>query len=133
MSVPRTASSPSTVASHLAAADRAAHRLDVALERQHVAGPHDALEANVVDAGEERELAAVLLLREHGDGAALRERLDHLHARHDRVAGEVAGAVLLGDRLARDARARPARARAPRRSAASGRGAAGPPRSRPCP
>ena len=87
---------------HLAAPDRPAHGLDVALEREHVARPHDALEAHVVDAGEEGELAAVLLLREHGDGAALRERLDHLHARHDRVAGEVAGAVLLGHGLARD-------------------------------
>ncbi len=87
---------------HLAAADRAAHGLDLALERQHVSGPHDALEANVVDAREERELAAILRLREHGDRAALRERLDHLHAGHDRVAGKVAGAVLVGDRLARD-------------------------------
>ena len=102
VSVPRTASSPSTVAVHLAAADRAAHRLDVALERQRLAGPHDALEAHVVDAREERELAAVLGLREHGDRAALRERLDHLHAGHDRVAGEVAGAVLVGHGLARD-------------------------------
>ena len=102
VSVPRTASWPSTVALHLAAPDRAANRLDLALERQHVARPHDPLEAHVVDAREERELAAVLLLREHRDGAALRERLDHLHAGHDRVAGKVAGAVLVGDRLARD-------------------------------
>ena len=45
--------------------------------------------------------------REHRDGAGLRERLDHLHAGHDRVAGEVAGAVVVGHALARDdARAR---------------------------
>ena len=87
---------------HLAAADWAAHGLHVALERQHVAGPHDALEANVVDAGEERELARVLGLREHRHRAALGERLDHLHARHDRVAGKVACAILVRDGLPRD-------------------------------
>ena len=47
-------------------------------------------------------LAAVLLFAEHGDGAGLGERLDHLHAGHDRVAGKVARAVLLGDELPRD-------------------------------
>ena len=54
------------------------------------------------DPAEQRELAPVLLLREHGDGTTLSERLDHLHARHDRVAGEMAGAVLFGDGLLRD-------------------------------
>ena len=48
------------------------------------------------------ELASVLRLREDGDAAALGERLDHLHAGHDRVAGEVAGAVLVGHRLTGD-------------------------------
>ena len=100
--MPRTASSPSTVARTLPAADRPAHRLELALERELVAGPDDALEAHVVDPGEERELPAVLLLREHRNGAALRERLDHLHARHDRVPGKVSGAVVVGDALARD-------------------------------
>ena len=91
----------------LAAADRAANGLERALERQLVAGTDDALEAHVVDAGEEREPAAVRLLREHRDRARLGERLDHLHAGHDRVAGEVARAVLVGHALARDdARAR---------------------------
>ncbi len=84
----------------LAAADRAAHGLDVALERQRVSGTHDALEAHVVDAGEESQLAAILLLREHRDRTALGERLDHLHPGHDRVAGEVSRTVQLGDRLA---------------------------------
>ena len=41
----------------LALADRAAHRLEIALQRQLVAGAHDPLEADVVDAGEERDLA----------------------------------------------------------------------------
>src|SRR5439155_14163027 len=67
-----------------------------------LAGTDDALEADVVDAGEERELAAVLLLGEYRHRPRLRERLDHLHAGHDRVPGEVARAVLLGDALARD-------------------------------
>ena len=100
--VPRTASSPSTVARAFPRPIGPAHRLEVALERQLVARPHDALEADVVDAREERDPAAVLLQAEHGDRACLSERLDHLHAGHDRVAGEVAGAVLLGDELARD-------------------------------
>ena len=52
-------------------------------------------------------LPAVLGLGEHRDRAALGERLDHLHPGHDRVAGEVAGAVGFGHGLPRDARARP--------------------------
>ena len=48
--------------------------------------------------------------REHGHRAALRERLDHLHAGHDRVAREMPGAVRLGDRAG--ARRRVLRARA---------------------
>src|SRR5262249_7734056 len=92
---------------HLALADGAANRLDLAEQVEHVTRADDALEADVVDAGEERELALILRLREHGDGAALSERLDHLHAGHDRVAGEMAGAVVVGDRLPRhDALAR---------------------------
>ena len=75
----------------LAAADRPAHRLELAGERQLVARLDDPLEAHVVDPGEERELAAVLLERQRRDRAGLRERLDHDHARHDRPAGEVPG------------------------------------------
>ena len=102
VSVPRTASWPSTVAFTLPwpTGPRTVSTSHSSVE--HVARPHDALEADVVDAGEERELARVLGLREHRDRAALGERLDHLHARHDRVAGEVAGAVLVGDGLPRD-------------------------------
>ena len=102
VSVPRTAKLTVDGGARLAPADRAAHRLEVALERQPVAGPHDPLEADVVDAREERDPAPVLLLAEHGDRARLRQRLDHLDARHDRVAGKVAGAVLLGDELVGD-------------------------------
>src|SRR6266542_1399640 len=87
---------------HLALADRAAHRLDVADEVEHLAGAHDPLEPHVVDAGKEGEPAAVLRLREHRHRTALRERLDHLHARHDRVAGEMPGAVLVGHGLPGD-------------------------------
>ena len=80
VSVPRTASSPSTDRPHLPLADRPAHGLDLAQEVERVARPHDPLEPDVVDAGEEHEPALVLGLREDGDGAALSEGLDHLHA-----------------------------------------------------
>ena len=100
--VPRTASSPSTVARALPRPIGPAHRLEVAFERQLVARAHDALEANVVDAGEEGDPATVLLLAEHRDRAGLGERLDHLHAGHDRVPGKVARAVLLRDELEGD-------------------------------
>ena len=55
-----------------------------------VARLDDALEPAVVDAGEERDLAAVLLLDEHGDRAGLRHRLDDQHARHHRARRESA-------------------------------------------
>src|SRR5205085_2997067 len=87
---------------HLVPADRPAHRLDLAEQVEHLTRPNDALEPHVVDAGEERELATVLGLREHGDGTTLRQRLDHLHPRHDRVAGKMTSAVAVRDRLARD-------------------------------
>src|SRR5579885_3583048 len=87
---------------HPAPADRPAHGLDLAEEVEGLAGPDDPLEADVVDPGEERELAPVLLLREHRHGPALGERLDHLHSGHDRIPGKVAGAVVLRDRLASD-------------------------------
>ena len=67
-----------------------------------VAGLDDALEAAVVDPGEERDLAAVLLLDEHGDGTRLRHRLDDQHAGHHRAGGEVAGEPpVVGPHLAR--------------------------------
>ena len=62
VSVPRAASLPSTLRRRLAAPDRAAHPLQLALELELVARLDDALEAHVVDAREERDAAAVLLL-----------------------------------------------------------------------
>ena len=94
VSVPRTASAPSTEARDLAPADRPADGLDVADEVEHLARPDDPLEADVVDPGEEHEPAVVLGLREDRDRAALGERLDHLHAGHDRVVRKMARAVL---------------------------------------
>ena len=128
--MPRTASSPSTVARTLPRPIGPRTRLERALSVEHLAGPDDPLEAHVVDPGEEGELAPVRLCDEHGDGAGLGERLDHLHARHDRVARESArSAVVLGHGLARDHPLTRARARAPRRRAGRGRGAGGSPRS----
>src|SRR5207253_9454771 len=54
-----------------------------------VAGLDDTLELAVVDAREERDLAAVRLIREHGDRSGLRDRLDREHARHHRPRREV--------------------------------------------
>ena len=116
----------------LAATDRAAHRLEQALEGQLLARADDALEPDVVDACEQRELAAILLLDEHGDRAGLRERLDHLHAGHDRVAGEVPGAILFGDHLARDDARAGLELEHLVEQAGTGRGAEGSPRSAPC-
>jgi biotin-[acetyl-CoA-carboxylase] ligase BirA-like protein len=75
--------------------DRAANALDVAGQLQLVARYDDALEANPVDPGEERHLAAVLLLGEHSHGTGLRHRLDDQDAGHDRTAREVTGEVPL--------------------------------------
>ena len=118
--VPRTASSPSTVARALPRpiGPRTCSSAHSSVEL--VAGRDDALEAHVVDAGEERELAAVLLLDEHGDRAGLRERLDHLHAGHDRVAGKVPGAVLVGHASSARRRASRDRARATSSSSRNG-------------
>ena len=74
----------------LALGDRAAHADELALEREDVPRLDDPLEAAVVDAGEERDLPAVRLVGEDGDGAGLRDRLDREHAGHDRPLGEVA-------------------------------------------
>ena len=120
VSVPRTASSPSTVARALPRPTGPRTLSSSHSSCSSSPGPHDPLEAHVVDAGEERELAAVLLLGEHGDGAGLRQRLDHQHAGHDRVAREVAGAVRPRSRACARRRARRARARAPRRASRNG-------------
>ena len=75
----------------LALRDRAADAVELALEVEHVSRLDDPLEAAVVDAREERDAAAILLGREHGDGAALCDRLDREHARHHGPAREVPG------------------------------------------
>jgi len=87
---------------YLALADRAAHDLDVANEVEHIPGSNDPLEPHVVDPREQCELAVVLGLRKHRYRTALCERLDHLHAGHDRIAGEMPRAVFVRDRLAGD-------------------------------
>ena len=66
-----------------------AQAVDGQLEVEHVAGTHDAAEAHAVDAGEERHAPAEVRVREHAHRARLRERLDHQHAGHDRLAGKV--------------------------------------------
>src|SRR5438874_10462037 len=70
--------------------DRAAHAQELALEVEDVPRLDDPLEATVVDPGEEGNLAAVRLVGEHGDRAALGNRLDRQDARHHRAVGEVA-------------------------------------------
>ena len=86
------------------------------VEREDVARLDDALEAAVVDPGEERDLAAVLLLDEHRDRARLRHRLDDQHAGHHRPLGKVAREPPVVRVHARGATTRgPARAPSPRR------------------
>ena len=91
VNVPRAASSIADVGRRLAAADRAADLVDLARQRERVAGLDDTLEAAVVDAGEEGDPAAILLLDEHCHGARLGHRLDDQHTGHHRAAGEVPG------------------------------------------
>ena len=82
VSVPRAASSPPTCA---VALPRPIGPRTWSISQASVSvspGRDDPLEAAVVDPGEERDLAAVLLLDEHGDRAGLRHRLDDEHARH---------------------------------------------------
>src|SRR3954447_1735354 len=75
----------------LAPADGPPHSVDLAAQLQLVPGKHHALEAHVVDSGEEGQLAAVGLVGEDRDRAAPRPRLDDDHTGHDRPAREVAG------------------------------------------
>src|SRR4029079_15244391 len=63
--------------------------------------PTDPLAPGGGSAREEDRPARVLGLREDGYRAALSERLDHLHAGHDRVPREVTRAILVGDELPR--------------------------------
>src|SRR5688572_8212339 len=93
----------------LAAADGATDLVYLALERQRLAGGDDALEAAVVDPGEEGDPAAILLLDEHGDGPGLRHRLDDQDTRHHGPFGKVPREpppVLRDAVRRRDARAR---------------------------
>src|SRR5436309_5152340 len=84
--------------------DRPPHPLQLTAQLEHVTGLDHALEPAVVDAGEQRQLAAVLLLAQHCDGTGLRERLDDQHARHHGPRGKVAGEIplVLTHGLARD-------------------------------
>ena len=104
VSVPRAASSPPTRASARPLPIGPRTRSSIARQLQLVAGLDDPLEADAVDAREQREPTAVLLLGEHGDGAGLRHRLDDQDPGHDRPAGEVPREVPLVrlNALARD-------------------------------
>src|SRR6185295_13509397 len=79
----------------LATADWAAHPFQLTRELELVARLHDALEPHVVDPREERKLAVVRLVGEHGYGAGLRHGLDDEDAGHDRPAGKVAREIPL--------------------------------------
>src|SRR3990170_3405978 len=84
-----------------AATDGTPDLFDFARQSEHVARHHDALEAAVVDPGEEGDLAAELLLDEHGHRARLRHRLDDHDAGGHRPAREVPGEPrVLGPHLA---------------------------------
>src|SRR5919108_517447 len=73
------------------ATEHAAQLLDRDRQLELVAGEHGAPETTLVDAGEQRELAAVLREGQDRDPGRLRQRLDHEHAGQDRPTGEVAG------------------------------------------
>ena len=79
----------------LAATDGPANALEIASQLELVAGLDDALEANAVDACEQRQFSAVLVLGEHRHCSRLSHRLDDQDAGHDRAAGEVPGEVPL--------------------------------------
>src|SRR5262249_39820935 len=79
----------------LSFADRPAYLFEQALDLKLIARLDNALEAGVVDACEESNAPAVLLLGENCDGARLRHRLDDQDARHDGSPREVATEVPL--------------------------------------
>ena len=94
-SVASTATSPSTLATALTRPNMP-RSFSTVTSRRSVSPGHDhAPEAAVVDAGEEAELAAVLVERQDRDARGLGQRLDHEHARHDRPLREVAGELRL--------------------------------------
>src|SRR5919108_15686 len=86
---------PVDLGGRLSPAHRPPHPLELAAELELVSGLDHPLEPNAVDPGEERQLAAVLVLREHGHGTGLRHRLHDQDTRHDRTPGKVAGQVPL--------------------------------------
>ena len=73
--------SPSTRRARPAPNRRAARAFDVDHEQQLVARTHDAPEAHLLHATEQRELPCVSLVAEQRDRARLRERLELDHAR----------------------------------------------------
>jgi biotin-[acetyl-CoA-carboxylase] ligase BirA-like protein len=89
---------------HLPSPDWPAHALELAGELELVARLYHPLEPNAVDAGEERQLAAVLLLGEHQHRTGLSHCLHDQDAGHDRASRKVAAEIpLLGaDALPRD-------------------------------
>ena len=95
VSVPRDGKLPVHRGARVAFSDRSPYALELAYELQLVTRTHDALEADVLDAPEQHELPSVRRLGEHRHGAGLGQRLDDQHARHDRVAREVAGEIPL--------------------------------------
>src|SRR3989442_1048257 len=74
----------------LPAANRPAHPFELTAQLEHVARLDEALESAVVDAREEGQPAAVLVLAQHRDGAGLCKGFDDQYARHHRPVGEVA-------------------------------------------
>jgi hypothetical protein len=68
-----------------AAPDIASDLTELNLEPKGIPGFNLPLEANVVETGEERDLAPVFLQRKHGDSTDLGQRFDDQHARHYRV------------------------------------------------
>jgi len=111
--------------------DRAAHARELAFEREHVARLDDALEAAVVDAREERDLAVVLLRCEHRHRAGLGDRLDREHPGMTGRSGNVPETTVVGPDQRRPTTACPVRARRFRRRAGTAAGVGSTTRSRP--
>ncbi len=84
-----TTPSSSRLAAALAGPRRQTAHLDGQFER--VAGADLAAETGAVETAEQRQLAGIALVGEHGDRADLGDGLAHQHAGQRRAAGEVAG------------------------------------------
>ena len=118
------------LAAALAGARRQAAHLHGQLEG--VAGADLAAEAGAVETAEQRQLAGVALVGEHGDRADLGDGLAHQHAGQRRAAGEVAGEepLVAGEVPAAGGARRRARARRSRRRTGTAAGAGGWPTAR---